>query len=271
MSSPVQYRGTPQHQALLRQIELYYRNDPRILALTIFGSVPRGTWDTYSDLDLDAVIGDDVQIDVLPEVRSLCASLSAIGQRAVLVVPNSTDAADVVLDSLHEFSIRYHPLAATSPNIVESVQLLSGSIPLKSIKAAGTTNVQPRPDIEADPIDRFLRLALAVDREVHRQHFWQALSLLEGMRTIVVEMFTHAQGGGRPYTVFQAQAPQTLHEKLAATLPGSSLVSLQHSFLSTLDIVEHEHAQLGRVHGLSAEQKMVLEKVRQRQQSLKFH
>ncbi len=259
------YPGTPQHQALLCRIDTYYRDDPRVLAFTLFGSLARGNWDEYSDLDLDVVVRDNVIIDILPEVRSLCASLAIIGEQAVLVVPSRADAADVVLASLCEFSIRFHPLAATSPNIVESVQLVSGRISLEEIRTAGAANAQPGPSLEADPVDAFLRLAIATDREIHRHHFWQALGLLDGMRTLLIEMFARAHGGGRPFSVFQAEASPLLQARIAAALPQSTLASLQQALLRLLKIMESDHQQLGRVNGLSKEQQGILHQVRQRQ------
>ena len=52
------YPGTPQHQRLLKTIVIHYANDPRILAIIVFGSLGRGNWDPYSDLDLDVIIAD---------------------------------------------------------------------------------------------------------------------------------------------------------------------------------------------------------------------
>jgi predicted nucleotidyltransferase len=272
MNTEYTYPGTRQHQALLHQIVTYYRDDPRILALTLFGSLARGTWDQYSDLDLDVVIDDHIQLDVLKEVHALCATFTVIGEHAILIAQDKADAADVVLASLREFSIRYHPLATTSPNIVDSVQILTGRIPVEYIRAAGTTNVQPHPAVAPDPMDIFVRLALAVDRELRRQYFWQTLALLDRMRTLVIEMFASAHGGGRAYNVFQAVAPRTLHEKLGATLAQPTLASVQRAVLRLLDIVEQKHTQgeLGIAHGLSPAQQTILAKVRQRQQDLHF-
>lgn len=56
--------GTVQHQKILEIITSYYEDDPCVLAITIFGSLDRGNWDRYSDLDLDVVIADGVEIDI---------------------------------------------------------------------------------------------------------------------------------------------------------------------------------------------------------------
>ena len=65
----ITYPGTPQHQALLRTIVAHYDQDPRILAIVVFGSLGRGNWDALSDIDLDVVIADDARIDVADELR----------------------------------------------------------------------------------------------------------------------------------------------------------------------------------------------------------
>ena len=61
------YPGTSQHQALLNTIVSYYQQDPRILAVSVFGSLGRGGWNAPSDVDLDVVIADDARIDVVDE------------------------------------------------------------------------------------------------------------------------------------------------------------------------------------------------------------
>ena len=261
------YPGTPHHQALLQRIVAYYEDDPRILALTLFGSLARGTWDQFSDLDLDVVVRDDVSIDVLAEVQNLCATFAPLHEHAILIVPDREDAADVVLTSLHELSIRYHVLATTSPNIVESVQLLCGSIPIEQIKIAGVANTH-RSSIQADPFDTFMRLALAVDRTLYRRQLWHALPLLDALRAIVVEAFARSKGGGRPYTIFQVHAPRDLRDRLGATLPQPTLQSVQGAFLRLLDLVEEQYGQLTGGHDLSQGQHMILTNVRQRQQAL---
>lgn len=272
MSDTQSYPGTAAHQALLYQIVARYRDDPRVLALTLFGSLARGSWDELSDLDLDVVIEDGVPIDPVAEVQALCASFTSIGERALLIVPDKDDAADVVLASMRELSIRYHPLAATSPNIVESVRMLSGRISIDTIKAAGHANLRPRSGAAADPLDRFARLALAVDRELQRRHVWIALALLDQMRTLLIEMFARAHGGGRAYNVFQASASVALRDQLGATLVQPKLVSAQTALLRVFEIVEQRRVQqeLGIADGLSRAQRAIIAEIRQRQARLRF-
>src|SRR5579864_3889614 len=132
--------GTHPHQTLLAAIIHHYANDPRIVAVSLFGSLARGTWTLLSDLDLDVVVADVTVIDVVPELEQLCQSFGDLGGQDALIIPDGQDAADVVLTSLLEFSIRYHPLATTSPNIIDHMVLLAGRIEAETIRAAGRSN-----------------------------------------------------------------------------------------------------------------------------------
>ncbi len=150
MNSLQGYPGSSQHQRLLEAIVTYYTNDPRILALIVFGSLGRGNWDPYSDLDLDVIIADDVNIHVIHELELLFKSFTDIDEHVALIIPDGEDAGDIVLKSLMELSIRYHPLRLTSPNIVDSMVVLAGHIDEATIKAAGLANRQAK-DIPYNP------------------------------------------------------------------------------------------------------------------------
>ena len=173
--------GTSQHQKLLRAIVSWYENDPRILAVIVFGSLGRGNWDRYSDLDLDVLIADDIKIDIQAELVRLCAAFASIDEQLALLIPDD-DQADVVFKSLLELSIRYHPLSTTSPDIVDSMLLLMGRIDPSVVAAAGLANRK----LEAEPLsrelDRLVRHALEVDGALQRGYCWSAIELLHYMR-----------------------------------------------------------------------------------------
>lgn len=97
------------------------------------------------------VIGDDVVIDPATEAAALFAP------HAVIILPR-LDSADVVLDSVEEVSIRWHPLTATSPNINASVQVVAGDLPRADIVAAAESN-RTQPD-EHRLLDAFVRDAV---------------------------------------------------------------------------------------------------------------
>ena len=262
------YPGTLQHQALLHSIVSYYEGDPRILAVAIFGSLGRGTWDCYSDLDLDVVIADGVQIDVNAELRQLLASFASIDEEAALII-SDVDDADIVLKSLMEISIRYHPLSTTSPDIVDSLQLLLGRIDRATIEAAGLANRRVDDDPLSQLLDRCVRHALEVDTALQRGQVWDTIELLHLMRKHLMDLFSRTHGGKRAFHFFQAKADAELQIRLGATLPSYSLESVQESLLQFLDILKHDLEAMtdGRVH-LTAEHVDILNAIRQRQTRL---
>ena len=136
---PTSWPGSAEHQRLLRAMTAYHAWQPWALAFIVFGSVGRGNWHADSDLDLDVVIADDAQIEPVAEIMRLC---EAIGEQPALIAPRSGDDGEVVLASLADFSIRYHPMAATSPNIISSMQVLWGRLTEEQIRAAGLANAQ---------------------------------------------------------------------------------------------------------------------------------
>lgn len=238
------YPGTLQHQTLLHAIVSRYANDPRILAVAIFGSLGRDTWDRYSDLDLDVVIADQVEVDINAELKQLSASFASINEQVALIIPDGTDAADIVLNSLMELSIRYHPLSTTSPNIVDSFQLLMGRIDRTAIEAAGLANRYLDDEPLDQLLDRCIRYAIEVDIALHRGQIWGAVELLHRMRGLLMELFTRTHGGQRAYQFFQAKADLGLQTRLGTTLPRYDLKSVQDSLTQILDILRHDLEQL---------------------------
>src|SRR5260370_16620007 len=145
MNTSLEYPGTPQHQQLLQQVVIYYAGDLRILSVIVFGSLGRGNWDRYSDLDLDIISADDITINIMQELSQLCESFTAIDEHAALIIPNGEDAGDIVLESLLELSIRYHQLQTTSPTIVSSMRALPGQVGSEIIKPPELPHPPPQP------------------------------------------------------------------------------------------------------------------------------
>ena len=263
------FPGTPQQQALLRAIASYYEEDPRILAVAVFGSLGRGDWDRHSDLDMDIVVADDVQVVVTEELERLCASLASIGERAGFIIPDGDDAGDVVFESLMQLSVRYHPLSTTSPNITNSLRVLAGRIDPAAIVAAGQANRQQEEVPLGQLLDRCVRYAVGVDVSLRRQQIWKAFEELHRMRGLLLELFTRTHGGGRAFLTFQTEADPQLQARLGATLPQHSLASVQKALLQFLDILEHNLAEWtdGQIQ-LSDTHREVVQRVRARQDEL---
>ncbi len=264
------YPGTPQHQAILRAIVAHYENDPRVLAVAVFGSLGRGNWDEHSDIDLDVVIADQVSLNVVEELTHLCLACESLGEHLAVIVPDGVNAGDVVFESLLQMSVRYHPLAATHPNIVESLQVLTGRIDHSVIAAAGAANRRPRRPIE-ETLAECVRYAAVADVALQRHNLWDAFEVLHRLRFLLMELYTLTHGGQRPWQFFQANADPDIQAQLGHTLPQFSLVSVQESLGRCLDILEYDLGRLtnGQLQLPDAYRK-VLEAVRVRLAHLNF-
>ncbi len=248
----------------------YYENDQRILAVAVFGSLGRGNWDQYSDVDLDVVIADEVSLNAAEELTRLCPAFEPLDEHCAIIIPDDTDAGDVVFESLLQLSVRYHPLATTHPNIVDTLQVLLSRIDHSAIAAAGMANQQPRESAE-EALSVCVRYAAVTDVALQRHNLWDAVEALHAMRFLLMKLYTLTHGGQRPWQFFQAKADPDLQAQLGHTLPQYSLVSVQASLERCLDIVEHDlgHLTNGQIQLPDAYRK-VLEAVRARQARLKF-
>jgi predicted nucleotidyltransferase len=165
--------GSQRHRRLIGEIVQFYERDRRVRAVAVFGSVSTETWHELSDIDLDVVIEDDAVVVPSDEVEAL------FGRRAVIVLA-SDDSVDVVLDSLEELSIRWHPLASTSPNIGGTLRVLAGRLSDREVKEAAEAN-RTVPD-QGQLLDALVRDAVGAWKAVKRGDDWSAVAAVERMR-----------------------------------------------------------------------------------------
>lgn len=269
MIQPEVLPGTKRHQTLLEQIVAFYRDDPRIRAVIVFGSLGRGDWDDYSDLDLDVIVGDDVRIDIAVELNNLCESFAKLNERAALIIADK-DEGDIVLESLMQLSIRYHPLSQTSPNIVDSMLVLAGSLGKAEIAAAGDANCRENTETLSRLLDRCVRYAVVANVEFQRRHFWAANEILHRMQTLLMDLYARTHGGFRGYQFFDRHAEERLQQKLGVALPVFKEESLRESLRRILDLIECEMISIsGGLLDLTPAQKNILARVRQQIESLR--
>ncbi len=235
------------------------------MAVIVFGSLGRGGWDALSDIDLDVVIADDTRIDVVDELRKLCTAFAALGEHAALIVPDGEDAGDVVLESLMQLSVRYHPLAETSPNIVSSMQVLAGVLDRAAIATAGEANRAVMEPPVGQLLDECVRYAVGAQVYLQRQTLWLSIEILHRMCGLLMQIFTRTHGGGRSPQRFDAAAGGALQARLGATLPQADLASLRMALGAMIDLLENDLDDLtdGQLH-LTDGQLTVLRRVRER-------
>jgi hypothetical protein len=270
----LQYPGTPAHQAVLRAVASYYATDPRVLAVTVYGSLARGNWDAYSDADLAIVVADGVSVTtewVAAEAERLCA---ACDFRPAIVRPSS-DEADLILPlavPMH-VGIQYRPLARTSPFVGENCRILAGPLGRDSIRAAGDANRATAPALQPRSLPQLLSTCLlnttGVDLRLHRGQYWRAYEALFSAVQNLVQVFTFSRGGTRPLPVFETQADAALKARLGAALPTYNLRELQRAYVTLLDILETDLEQIsaGQVQ-LTPAQRELIALLRSRQHAL---
>lgn len=226
--------GGPTHQRLLRAMTAYHARQPWALTFIVFGSVARGDWDEWSDLDLDVIIADDAEVDPIAEIARLCA---AIGERPALVAPRRGDDGEVILDSLAEFSIRYHPLRTTSPNIIASMRLLWSRIAEEQIRAAGQANAHTTELPLAAEVALAVRAALGGVTALRRGRRWGALAALEEIRDRLMTAAALTNGAERRAKGFERTAPHALQAELARTLATWEEASIRAALLEACDLL----------------------------------
>ncbi len=259
------YPGSGQHRVVLGAIVRAYTGDARVHAIAVFGSVGRRDWWPGSDLDLDIVLADDATVEIDDELRRLGAALVPFGEHAALFIPSGADSGDIVLDSLLQLSLRYHPLADTSPNILSGLRVLAGSVGQSELEAAARANRRPAGTTQRRPVDECLHDAITAERSLRRGEFWLAVDLLHQMRACLMELFRRSQGGVRPIHTFDRQASPTLQALVGTTLPLYTADSIRAALARILDVLEQQvEAFAGPGNGLTAEQRSVLERLRAR-------
>lgn len=264
MSTFTSYPGTPGHQGLLRAVISSYEKDPRVRAVVLFGSLARGNWDAYSDIDCDVVVAEDVHVDPVCEARSLEGAFERAGQKVAFVIPMNDDAVDIQFCSLMQLSIRYHPLARTSPAIIQDMVVLAGELDHASIVSAGMGNRDGKPGELDELVDVLLRYAIVANTCIRRKQVWTTLEILHRMRNTLMDIFALTHGGERAYQFFDRMAPHVVQTKLAATLSSGDMASLRRSLTRLIEMLEMDLGSMGdnRVR-LTQPHRLVLDVVRE--------
>jgi len=264
MNNKSGYPGTIQHQALLKCIVDYYQNDPRILAVIIFGSIGRGNWDAYSDIDLDVITNDDASVNVIDELHRLSEAFSALNEKVAFIIPDKDDAGDIVLESLMMLSIRYHSLADTSPNITESMQLLSSNLDKKIITIAGNANSPNYLIPLSQLLDQCVRYMVVANASYKRKQTWGTVEDLHRISNLLMEIFARTHGRQRGYQAFGELAEKRIQERFGATLPQYDNYVLRESLVMTLNVMKDdlEYLTNGQIE-LTDAQKNILDRVHQ--------
>lgn len=266
--------GTALHQALLATLVEQYRDDERIDALVLFGSLGRDDWDAFSDLDLAAIVQPDAEVAATAEIAAISHALHQRGHPVLFTQVVGSDGY-LVLQELAGIAISFHRLDEADPGIADGMRVLCGNLPADSLVAAAQANARSplAPNVE---LSRFLWLALDADIKLQRRQFWNALPRLNRMRDALVAIFAVTRGARRDYRFFETAASAELRAAFGRTLPhydaadpNAALRSLCHALDHLLRLLETSLYELSNGQlMLGAGEAETIQRLRERQQTL---
>jgi predicted nucleotidyltransferase len=255
--------GSSRHQQMLQTIIDFYEADERVLAVLLFGSLSRGHWDQYSDLDLDVVMADNSLIDARVELKKLCTEIEQKHGFDALIIADIEEG-DVVLGNLMEFSIRYHILSDTKPAILDTMRSLSGSLSLDEIRAAANYDYNAEPKELDEQINSYLRFTLELHNAIRRQRLWMAVEMLHRIRALLMSIYATSHNAMRPIHFFDSHSNSELHELLSSLSPQANPDSVEAAFQTAISLLDnHLDYFTNGSYQLTTSQKHILYKLKQ--------
>jgi len=255
--------GTFRHQQIIQTITDFHEQDDRVLAILLFGSLGRGNWDQYSDIDLDIVLADNLLIDARIELKKLCVAIKQQHGVDALIIAD-VEEGDVVLGDLVEFSIRYHLLNDTKPAILDTMRSLSGSLSLEEIRASANHDYDTEQRELVDIVNECIRYTLGLHHAVMRQRVWMSIEMLHRIRALLMSIYAISHDAMRPIHFFDSHATPELRELLSSLSPQTNLKSVKDAFSAAVLLLEnHLESFSNGAYQLTTSQKHILGKLKQ--------
>lgn len=256
----MQLPGNKTHQKILQALLALFQKDTNIEAFIVFGSLARGDWDNYSDLDLDAVVKDDTRVVIQKEIAQMVEVLTVSGFSVLTSFEEFPNELVLILESLDRISIRFHLLKDTHPAIVDSMQILYGRLSRKDIQKA---SVRKEKGIDFDLLNnKFIELSLYVPISLNRNKPINAMFFLNKMRLTLIQIYIHSHDLPREFD-FEGSAGPSLIYDLYDTYGACQKEQIYKSFIKLLDIYEKNIEEISvRKIQLSEKYRRILRKVR---------
>jgi len=250
--------GTVIHQKILACLVRVFGKDANIRAFGVFGSLVRGDWDEYSDLDLDAVVVDASRASADKHVAAMKAGLAETGFGCLLWFEERPNEWVIILDNLGRISIRFHTLEETSPNIIDSLVVLAGGLTSEDIAHAAA----PKKQTDFDLLHhKFLEHAIYVPIYLHRGELINACNMLSALRNALITIYCASHGMPK-IEKFEKLAPAIVREQLQSTFALPEEAQITPAFTALLQLYKTSLDDFSAGHlQLSAEQETILDKV----------
>lgn len=256
----MQLPGNKTHQKILQLLIDLFQTDKNIEAFIVFGSLIRGNWDDYSDLDLDAVITNDSREIVQNEIKQMLDILSSSGFKILTAFEEFPNEQVIILDSLDRISIRFHLLKNTNNSILDSMQILCGKLTKEHIQKS-CVKKEKNPSLELLN-NKFLELAIYVPISLTRNKPMNALFFINKMRQTIIQIYNYSHGIEREFD-FESKADIALINNLKETYGNCAMGEINQAFNSLLDLYEHKIRKMSADKlSLSDDQLKILRKVK---------
>jgi len=252
--------GTIIHKQILKVLLELFKQDKNVRAFIIFGSLVRGNWDKYSDLDLDVVVIDTNPDIIRQEVNIMVEKLNM--QIHILhYFEEFTNEFVFVFNTLDRMSIRFHTLEDTHPSITETMKILYGNLTIEEIKRS--QNMQLKKETNLQMLNnKFLEHSIYAKLSIKRNKLINASFFLNKMRQIIIEIYVKSRAK-REFD-FEEIAEDKIKQNMIKTYFLLNHQSIKMAFKALLNLYKTSIEELssGKII-LENNQKLILEEVTQ--------
>lgn len=251
--------GTTAHKQILKTLLNFVKQDKNVRAFIIFGSLVRGNWDRYSDLDLDIIVKEAKQDIIHQEVKNLLKILENSQLMVLHYFEEFTNEYVFIFDSLDRMSIRFHLLEDTHPAIIDSMKILYGDLTPEQIKASQNIIHKKNEDFQMLN-NKFLEHAIYAQLSIKRNKLVNTFFFLNKMRQIIIEMYVKSRG--KRELDFEETADEKMKQEILKTYSTLDTDSLKTALKTLINnyINSVSDTSSGKI-TLKENERMVLEKV----------
>lgn len=184
--------GNKTHQNILQTLLNFFKTDNNIRSFILFGSLARGNWDKYSDLDLD-VITRDISISLVKRiVENIVIQLKKNQLNIILFFEENTNEYVFIFNSLDRMSIRFHLLEDTHPFIIDSMKILYGD--LTSEEIIRSQNKKLTNEINYQLLNyKLLEHIIYAELSIKRNQLMNTFFFINKIREILIEIYTKSR------------------------------------------------------------------------------
>ena len=226
--------GNSNHRKILQILLNSFSKDNNILVFGVFGSVGRGNWDDYSDLDLDIIVKDDSEIKIKQQLNALLKSISDVNLIVLVSFEEFKNEYVIILNTLDRISIRFHIKEDTVYHILDSLKILYGTLSKEEIEKSIT-----KPNTEKQNIgilkNKFLELSIYVPISLKRKRLINAEFFLNKMRNTVIDIYLKSRNMNR-YFDFENNAEQDIRERISKTYSILDETSITNAFHELINL-----------------------------------